>query len=144
MQTDDWSGHGSRDRRRVPRSLLVFRSDATFPPLPESPAEARTWCQNTFSEWAVTADISPAVLVCEELVAFFIRHGRGDIHVALSSGPQRIAIAVTRGEEPPGAPLPVPGDALLDRVNAVASDWGVREAIDGGTTIWAEVAIRDE
>jgi len=137
---DDWSDKGSPERRRTPRSLLVFRSDATFPALPESRTDARLWCEEAFREWGV-ANTGKALAVCEDLVAFVMRYGEGDIHVALSTGPERIALSVTRGEQPSDALPPETGVELLDRVDALARSWGVRESPNGGTTIWAEVAV---
>jgi hypothetical protein len=129
------------DRRRTPRSQLVFRSDATFPPLPQSLTEARRWCQDALREWGVTVDTSAVLSLCEDLVAFALRYGRGEIHLALSTGPTRIAIAATRAQRPVRSQRPDVGREVLARVRAKATKWGVRENAEGGTTVWAEVAV---
>jgi hypothetical protein len=131
---------GPTERRRTPRPPLIFRSDATFPPLPQSPAAARRWCQDAFSEWGVTADVTEVLAICEALVAFALGYGRGEIRVRLSTGPERITVAVTRGERPEARPSGT-GRAILDRVATTATNSGVRDNDDGGTTVWAEVAV---
>jgi hypothetical protein len=73
-------------------------------------------------------------------VAFFVLDGSGDIHVALSTGPNRIAITVSRQDVQRAAGALAESErAILDQVSAVATEWGVRQDESGRTTIWAEL-----
>jgi hypothetical protein len=119
---------------------LVFRSDTTFPAVPQVQNAARSWAEDALHEWEASDNLSAALEVCENLVAFFLLHGSGDIHVALSTGPNRIAITVSRQDvrQADGA-LHESERALLDHVSAAATEWGVRQDATGRTTIWAEV-----
>ena len=143
MRTDDTpsSEAAPTERRRTPRSPLIFRTDATFPPLPQSPAAARQWCLDAFREWGVTVDVSAILAICEDLVAFATGYGRGEIRVRLSTGPERITVSVTRNAPPVGQRPPESGRRLLARAAATATSWGDRESPEGDRTVWAEVAI---
>jgi hypothetical protein len=138
---DSSRGRGAKDRRRVPRSVLVFRSDATFPAVRDGASLARRWCQQSLREWGATLDPTPVLSVCEDLVAFASYYETGEIHVALSSGPARVAIWVTATELLPERRAGSEPSEHLQRVDEIASSWGVRQSPDGRTTIWADVAV---
>lgn len=138
--TPSSSGSGSpTERRRAPRSPLIFRTDATFPPLADSPLAAQQWCQDAFREWGVTRDVSAVLTVCEDLVRFATSYGSGEIRVQLSSGPGRITIGVTRRGLRAGQRLPRRPEGPSARVAETATSWGAR--VEGGDsgTVWAEV-----
>jgi hypothetical protein len=86
-------------------------------------------------------DPTRVLSVCEDLVAFASYYETGEIHVALSSGPSRVAIAVTATELLPERRAGDEPSEHLQRVDGTASSWGVRQGPDGRTTIWADVAV---
>ena len=142
VEDDTPSSSGSNaptERRHAPRSPLIFRTDATFPPLADSPLAAQQWCQDAFREWGVTLDVSAVLTICEDLVRFATTYGSGEIRVQLSSGQARITIAVTRRGLRAGQRLPETARRTLARVAETATSWGAR--VEGGDsgTVWAEV-----
>ncbi|HEY3943547.1 MAG TPA: hypothetical protein VGL60_13860 [Acidimicrobiales bacterium] len=132
----------SNERRHAPRSPLIFRTDAAFPPLPQSAVEARGWCLDALRGWGLVSDFSAALAVCEDLVSFAVQFGTGEIEVRLSSGPRRITISVSRHGLPLGQPLPEEQRKLLTRVGALASSWGVRRPRGDIGTLWADVEVQ--
>jgi anti-sigma regulatory factor (Ser/Thr protein kinase) len=105
-------------------------------------AEARAMCDD-LGEVALVDDV---VLVVSELVTNAVQHGQGEIVLELEVQGERVLVTVA--DDGPGEPqLPDPvahgaeGGRGLALVAAVAQEWGVHPAAEGGKAVWCVLGL---
>lgn len=86
----------------------------------------------------IGARFDDVVLVVSELVTNSVRHGRGDIEVAIRRLPEKIRIEVTDSGDGFSTKSPR-GDGMgLNIIERISDEWGVR--LDGNCTVWADLS----
>jgi anti-sigma regulatory factor (Ser/Thr protein kinase) len=89
--------------------------------------------------------LDAAVLMTSEVVTNALRHGQGDVRLAV--GADHALVRVEVGDDAPTRPVPRSADTDAESgrglliVDALASDWGVLQAAPG-KTVWFEVPAR--
>lgn len=78
------------------------------------------------------------VLVVSELTSNSVRHGKGDIEVAIRRGPNNIRIEVRDSGDCFSKDSPRGNGLGLKIIERIVDDWGIK--VDGGCVVWAELS----
>jgi Histidine kinase-like ATPase domain len=135
----------SQLREPAPASALIFsslpRAESMFPPVLDSPGQARTFIAETCHAWGLDGSVDVACLIVSELICNTVVHAHTDAAVTLEHRGAYLMIQV-RDRDPhlprlPAAPAAtaVGGRGLL-LIAALSSDWGIEPQPDG-KIIWA-------
>jgi anti-sigma regulatory factor (Ser/Thr protein kinase) len=114
-------------------------------PAPASAGEARRFVRDTLRSWGRESLADIVSLLTSELVTNAVLHARTPIVLALEGRRSALRVEV---RDDAGNETPVRRQASVDAtygrglalVDAMASDWGVRDIPDhGGKAVWFEV-----
>ena len=111
-------------------------------------AEARRFVRDSIGP--VPRRISDdAILLTSELVTNAVRHGAGEIHCCLWTGPTVVRVEVSDAGSSFPTPVDVDADALSGRglhiVSTVAARWGAApDPSNQGKTVWFEIETGQE
>lgn len=108
-----------------------------------SSAAARQFVRQVLGGDTWPGDVEAAVLLASELVSNAAQHAGGGTELTVRvNGPMLRVEASDRSSRRPRLRVPDPlddaGRGLL-LVDVLSSDWGVRDRIDGGKTVWFEL-----
>jgi hypothetical protein len=111
----------------------------TFPGDKASPRAARRFVLQTLAGWRANGVAGDAALVVTELATNAVLHARSGFMVSLADRDGAIRISVCDTKPSSGSPLPVARGHGLGVVAAVATAWGVEDAVNG-KAVWAELS----
>lgn len=137
MGRDEQGPYADASRRAVARTVAL-------PATPRSSLAARTFAERTLAQWGVGAEVSDDVLlVVDELVTNAVLHARAPITLVLDLQARTVRIEVTD----PSPLMPTARSRSATRtsgrgltiIEAISGDWGTRQRVGGGKSVWADV-----
>ena len=133
--------NASRDRGSGPTRPVVL----TLPPELPSVRAARRFVQDRCRDVGLTDErCDDALLLTSELVTNAVLHGRSEVCVEITAGPEQVRIAVLDENSRHPVVVTEDADALDGRglalVAAIASTWGVEDR-PMGKSVWFELSL---
>jgi len=129
----------------TPKIVTGVAAAISFPPHLGSVAIARQWIRTQLATWDDELLVD-AELLASEIVTNAIRHGRGQIAIALSphSGYQRFEVYDEGSDTEPRITPGVPdglaeGGWGLQLLGLLASSWATEVTSDGNRVVWYEL-----
>ncbi len=122
--------------------MSELRTEASFPPVPASAAEARRLASQALHEWGLEVVEETTLLIVTELTSNGVRHAKTGLTLSLAYDGSRLRIGMSdHDKRPPVLSLPSAYTHHgwgLRLINNLSSDWGTF-VNPNGKTVWVDL-----